>query len=152
MSVSSEDRNPLDNDDIDAYVATFDEAERAELAAAEAALNKEGAMANVRYEVTRPLKVGLLLPEAEGRMNGETASWAALLAMARLAEEIDIDSLWIPDHLLYRSEEQATRGTAESCSVLAAWAAATSRVELGSFVTCTSFRNPALLAKIADTI
>jgi probable F420-dependent oxidoreductase len=152
MTVRSEDHRPSGSDDLDAYVATFDEAERAELAAAEAAIDEEGAMTNVSHPVTRPLKVGLLLPEAEGRMNGDTAGWADLLSMARLAEELGFDSLWIPDHLLYRSEGQETRGTAESCSVLAAWAAATSRVELGSFVTCTSFRNPALLAKIADTI
>ena len=36
--------------------------------------------------------------------------------------------------------------------MLTALAAVTSRVEIGSFVTCTAFRNPALLAKMADTV
>jgi alkanesulfonate monooxygenase SsuD/methylene tetrahydromethanopterin reductase-like flavin-dependent oxidoreductase (luciferase family) len=98
------------------------------------------------------LKVGILLPEGEGRMDGATASWADLVSLARLAEDVGLDSLWVPDHLLYRSEGEVSRGTAESCSLLAALAAVTNRIELGSFVTCTSFRNPALLAKIADTI
>jgi alkanesulfonate monooxygenase SsuD/methylene tetrahydromethanopterin reductase-like flavin-dependent oxidoreductase (luciferase family) len=31
-------------------------------------------------------------------------------------------------------------------------AAVISRVELGTLVVCTSFRNPALLAKMADTV
>ena len=31
----------------------------------------------------RPLKVGIILPETEGQMNGETARWSDLLAMAR---------------------------------------------------------------------
>jgi alkanesulfonate monooxygenase SsuD/methylene tetrahydromethanopterin reductase-like flavin-dependent oxidoreductase (luciferase family) len=103
-------------------------------------------------ETGRTLKVGILLPEGEGRMSGATATWGDLVSLARLADDVGIDSLWIPDHLLYRTEGETSRGTAESCSMLAALAAVTNRIELGSFVTCTSFRNPALLAKIADTI
>ena len=103
-------------------------------------------------ETGRRLKVGILLPEGEGRMSGATATWGDLVSLARLAEDVGIDSLWIPDHLLYRTEGETSRGTAESCTLLAALAAVTNRIELGSFVTCTSFRNPALLAKIADTI
>lgn len=43
-------------------------------------------------------------------------------------------------------------GVWECTTMLSALAAATSRVELGSLVMCTGFRNPALLAKMADTI
>ena len=72
--------------------------------------------------------------------------------MARRAEEIGFDSLWIADHLLFRFEGIEPRGGWECLSLLAALAAATERVELGTLVVCTGFRNPALLAKIADTI
>ncbi len=101
----------------------------------------------------RALKVGVLLPTIEGGMARETPRWADLLAMARRAEALGLDSLWIVDHFFYqmpRRERQA--GVWECWSLLAALAAATSRVELGALVLCAGFRNPALLAKMADTV
>lgn len=99
----------------------------------------------------RPLKVGINLPTTEGALAGKTARWADLLAFAQQAETLGFDSLWVPDHLLLRWQEQ-THGIWECWSLLAALAAVTHRVELGSLVACTAFRNPALLAKMADTI
>ncbi len=99
----------------------------------------------------RPLKVGINLPTTEGAMAGKTASWADLLAFAERAESLGFDSLWIPDHLLVQWQGQR-RGIWECWSLLAALAAVTRRVELGSLVACTAFRNPAVLAKMADTV
>jgi probable F420-dependent oxidoreductase len=102
----------------------------------------------------RPLKVGLFMPLIEGTMAGETASWQDLSAFAQRAETLGFDSLWLPDHLLFRlaGREDDPVGMWELWSVLAALAAATARITLGTFVACTSFRNPALLAKAAVTV
>ena len=100
----------------------------------------------------RPLKIGFGLPDAEGLMDGATARWSDLAALARRAEAIGFDSVWVQDHLLFRFPEQEAEGPWESFSLLSALAVATGRVEIGTLVTCTSFRNPALTAKMADTI
>jgi alkanesulfonate monooxygenase SsuD/methylene tetrahydromethanopterin reductase-like flavin-dependent oxidoreductase (luciferase family) len=97
----------------------------------------------------RPLKIGLFLPYAERQMDGQTARWADLLTMARRAEEAGFDSLWLADHLVFRHEQAS--GPWECWTILAALAAVTRRIELGTLVLCTGFRNPALLAKMADT-
>lgn len=96
----------------------------------------------------RPLKVGIQLPEVE-----RPASWRDLLKMARSAESVGFDSLWVADHLLYRDEKH-TEDVApwEAWSVLAALAATTERVEIGPLVASTAVRNPAMLAKKAETI
>ncbi|MER3438511.1 MAG: hypothetical protein C4346_13515, partial [Chloroflexota bacterium] len=95
----------------------------------------------------RPLKVGLQLPEAE-----RVVPWQEMAAMARLAEDAGFDSLWIGDHLLYRGPGEEPRGPWEAWSLLAALATVTTRVELGPFVACALFHNPAILAKKAATI
>lgn len=96
----------------------------------------------------RPLKVGVQLPEVEREVR-----WPEYLAMARRAEELGYDSIWVGDHLLYRRPgEPEARGPWECWSLLAALAAATNRVELGPLVASTSFHAPAMLAKKAATV
>jgi alkanesulfonate monooxygenase SsuD/methylene tetrahydromethanopterin reductase-like flavin-dependent oxidoreductase (luciferase family) len=97
--------------------------------------------------MARPLKIGVQLPEVE-----YVASWADHLAMARLAEGIGLDSLWLGDHLIYRNPGETAKGPWECWSMLAALAAVTTRLELGPLVACTSFHNPGILAKQAATI
>jgi hypothetical protein len=50
---------------------------------------------------SRLCKVGLILPEAEFDMGGQTAGWRDYVTMAGVAEDIGVDSLWFVDHLLY---------------------------------------------------
>ena len=99
-----------------------------------------------------PPKVGVHLPFSERQMQGATPRWGDVVGIARRAEEVGFDSVWLADHLLFRFEGIEPRGGWECLSLLAALAASTRRVELGTLVVCTGFRNPALLAKAADTI
>jgi alkanesulfonate monooxygenase SsuD/methylene tetrahydromethanopterin reductase-like flavin-dependent oxidoreductase (luciferase family) len=100
----------------------------------------------------RPLKVGLILPETERQMNGGSARWSDLRQMAQLGEQIGADSLWITDHLIQRNPGEDPRGMWECWSLISALAAVTETPEIGTLVLCSSFRNPTLLAKMADTV
>ena len=52
--------------------------------------------------MARPLKVGFILPQLDGRRIGSAPRWNEIVAMAERAEEIGFDSLWLVDHLLYQ--------------------------------------------------
>lgn len=72
-----------------------------------------------------------------------------LLAMARAAEEVGLDSLWVGDHLLYREPE---RGPWDCWTTLAWLGGVTERIELGPLVACTAFHPPGILARQAAAV
>jgi probable F420-dependent oxidoreductase len=98
------------------------------------------------------LTLGLNLPFVEGSMDGATPRWADVREMATTAESIGFDAVWISDHLGFGDPHGEWHGAWESWTVLSALAAATSRVRLGTYVTAMPLRNPALLAKMAETL
>jgi probable F420-dependent oxidoreductase len=95
----------------------------------------------------RPLKVGVQLPEIE-----RVAPWPDMKRMATTAEAVGFDSIWLGDHLLYRNEGESPKGPWEAWTMMAAIAAVTERVEIGPLVACTSFHNPAMIAKKTATL
>jgi alkanesulfonate monooxygenase SsuD/methylene tetrahydromethanopterin reductase-like flavin-dependent oxidoreductase (luciferase family) len=97
------------------------------------------------------LQIGYILPILEGWLAGGTARWSDLAEQVRAAEAVGFDSVWIPDHLLYRFEGLEPFGIWECWSLVAAVAAITERIQIGTIVAVTSFRNPALFAKMVDT-
>src|SRR3954453_4528333 len=72
--------------------------------------------------------------------------------MALTAEAIGLDSFWLADHVIFRNRDGTYAGTWEGFTFLSALAAVTTRLMLGTPVACPSFRNPALLGKMADSL
>jgi probable F420-dependent oxidoreductase len=97
------------------------------------------------------MRIGVMLPMSGSDGPGRAPSWPELRAFAIHAEAIGLDSLWICDHLLFRSADRPDEAIHEGWTIVSALAASTSRIELGQLVMCVSFRNPGVLAKMAVT-
>ena len=95
----------------------------------------------------RPFRIGVQLPEVE-----RVVRWPEYLAIARAAEEVGFDSIWVGDHLLYVDEDGRERGPWDAFSVLAALAVATERVTLGPLVACLAFHPPGMIARMTAAI
>lgn len=73
----------------------------------------------------------------------DLGDWPAYVQMARTAEALGFDSFWSPDHPM---------GGHGCWTALAAVAAATTRIRVGSATSCVSFRHPAVLARAAADV
>jgi alkanesulfonate monooxygenase SsuD/methylene tetrahydromethanopterin reductase-like flavin-dependent oxidoreductase (luciferase family) len=93
------------------------------------------------------MKIGVQLPEVE-----RPVPWDEMVAIARTAEDVGLDSVWLGDHLLYDLPGGVQRGPWECWTALAGLAAATERVQIGPLVASTGFHEPAMLAKQAATV
>ena len=98
-------------------------------------LNEEGG--------TRP-RIGYLLPTRERVMAGAPET-APLIDLAERAEHLGYDSVWVGDSLLARPRH-------EPLALLAAVAARTRAIEVGTAVLLPALRNPVLLAHQAATL
>jgi len=97
------------------------------------------------------MKIGALLPLTD--LDGPGGSrWTTIRELAVTAEQAGLDSLWAYDHLLFRMPGEDEGGPHEPLAMLAAVAAVTSRVDLGTIVLGTGFRAPGITAKMAVAI
>jgi alkanesulfonate monooxygenase SsuD/methylene tetrahydromethanopterin reductase-like flavin-dependent oxidoreductase (luciferase family) len=94
--------------------------------------------------VTPPLRFGLFVSQAD-------RSWDETLERFMLAEELGFDHAWLVDHLI-PTNGHPERPIHEAWTLLAAIAARTRRIRLGTLVTSNTFRHPAVLAKEAVTV
>jgi len=78
-------------------------------------------------------------------------SYEELIKVWNAAEELGYNSAWLYDHF-YALGGDKTRPCLEAWTTLAALAALTKRLKMGTMVTCVNYRHPSLLAKIAATV
>ncbi|HYI33614.1 MAG TPA: LLM class F420-dependent oxidoreductase [Glaciibacter sp.] len=76
--------------------------------------------------------------------------WATISRIAAHADAGPWESLWVYDHF-HTVPVPSEEPTHEAWTLIAAFAATTSRIRLGQMCTCVSYRNPAYLAKVAAT-
>lgn len=80
------------------------------------------------------------------------AQWGVMRDLAARADANPAwESLWVYDHF-HTVPQPTEEATHEAWTLMAAFAAATSRIRLGQMCTAVSYRNPAYLAKVAATV
>src|SRR5262245_45455080 len=83
---------------------------------------------------------------AFGLMTGLTRAWDEVVAWWQEFDSLGLDSAWIPDHFGYYMPRF------EAWTALAGLAGQTRRLRIGTLVTSTAFRNPAVFAKEVLTV
>jgi alkanesulfonate monooxygenase SsuD/methylene tetrahydromethanopterin reductase-like flavin-dependent oxidoreductase (luciferase family) len=96
-----------------------------------------------------------VLPVVEVRLGAlcwnQYTDWPSLLEAGIRAERLGYDTLWTWDHL-YPIIGDSRGPIFEGWLTTTAWAQATERIRIGLMVGANTFRNPALVAKMATTL
>ena len=100
------------------------------------------------------MRFGLFIPQGwrHDLVGIEPADqWKVMNDLALAADAGPWESLWVYDHF-HTVPVPTDEATHEAWSLMAAFAATTSRIRLGQMCTCMAYRNPAYLAKVAATV
>jgi F420-dependent oxidoreductase-like protein len=100
------------------------------------------------------LRFGVFVPQGwKLEYSGWNApdAWNRSVEIARLAEELGYDHIWVYDHVETVPRREPTH-VFEAFTMLSALSQRTDRVQLGQLVTCAAYRNPGLLAKQAACV
>lgn len=96
------------------------------------------------------VKFGIRLT-VQGEMGATSSGFEYALEMARIAEDLGFDSVWIPDHVENAHLNRA-KPILEYWTTMTAVGALTKRVRLGGHSINNTFRHPGLTTKIACTL
>lgn len=101
------------------------------------------------------LKFGLLVPQGWtmdlAQIKDPIEAYETMTRVAQAADEVGFASAWFVDHF-HTTPQPSQEVTFECWMSTAALARDTKNIRIGQMVTCNSYRNPALLAKMASTV
>ena len=99
------------------------------------------------------VRFGLQIPSFSFPKHPDENVFAVARDIAGEAEGLGFDSLWLMDHMFQIPVVAPETDPLPDCwTTLAALAASTSRMRLGTLVSCVGFRPPSVLAKMAATL
>lgn len=95
---------------------------------------------------SRPVDLDLMIEGQDG------ITWAQWRAIAEACERHGVAALFRSDHYLTFDPQFSERGSLDALGTLAALAAVTTKLRLGTLVSPVTFRHPSELAKLATTV
>ncbi len=101
------------------------------------------------------VKFGTFIPQGWkmelSSIDDPQAKWSKAVEIAKLAEELGFDSLWVYDHF-HNVPRPAHETMFECWTTLTAISQLTSSIMLGQMVGCAPYREPSMLAKITSNL